>query len=1128
MDKEIDQKLYEMFCAQTSPSDFRWLIIKGQAAFEKAFNAFKKKHYAEVEASISQDPEAIKHVEEVLSMELPSDYTNIFLESDEISEEIVSIEDSLIHSLRNKGKVDIEYMASIAHTTPQEVIKSLKGAIYQNPKTWDEKFYLGWETRDEYLSGNIREKIDLAKECNKHYPGYFEDNIKALKSVFPDQIAPEEIYVSLGSPLLTEDIVSDFARATFNFYKFPVTYDSYTGSWELRIKSADIQSELKYGTKRMKSIAILEHLLNGTTIAVYDRDKQRDYKTGKVKTVSTLNEGETTLALEKAKLIEETFQTWLKNNPDQMKKVIKLFDSRYASNVVRKYDGSFLTFPDLNPEITLFKYQKDAVARIILSGNTLLAHDVGSGKTYAMIAAGHEIRRIGIAKKILYVVPNNILKQWEGMFKKLYPSINLLMVQAKDFVPSKKEETLKTIKDKEFDAILMPYSVFDRIPLSPDFYKKHYSDMAAKLREGKDTKTVSSRIKSVEEKRIEIFKEVRDPNATYFDDLGIDYLFLDEAHNYKNVPLESKLSLSGISTDGSKKCFEMMLKTSFIQENHNGVGLVFATGTPITNSLSDAFIMQKYLQSGTLELLQLSSFDAWCKMFAEQVQQFEIDVDTLSYRMKTRFAKFHNIPELSSLLAAIADFHHIEHEVDLPDFDGYEDVIIKKTPQFETFLKSISKRADDVRNHVVKNKDDNLLKITTDGRKGALDLRIVNPEMYHYTDNCKANQLAEKAAEIYFDTASDRLTQLIFSDISTPKAGFNIYDEIKRLLVDRGVDANEIAYIHSYEKDSEKEKLFQAVNDGKIRILIGSTSKLGLGVNIQKRLIALHHIDVPWRPADMVQREGRIIRPGNLNEKIRIFRYITESSFDAYSWQLLETKQNFISKLLTNDVYVRDNDDIDDLVLSYAEVKALAIGNPLVKTRVEVSNEINRLRSLQSKTVERQNQLKMLSARYHDELPSLKERLKLAKRDGEYAKTTSSLTSEERRQTRIVLEASITKATLEGVVMKLGEIRGFEVWSMNIAIDNKTYIEVRHEGKYQLESSGSPIGMITRVENFIDKFPETIEELALTIDKKKKYIEAAKVELENPVSYLDEIKDKIIELAAIDKKLGVKKDGEQD
>lgn len=822
---------------------------------EKAEKQKREREERERKAREEKEKKEV-HIREVTCMDLPLDWENVF-NSDARTRgvHVESVPDALVMSLTTLGKVDIEYIASVTGLSYKEVIGTLRGSIYQNPQTWDECFYKGWETSDEYLSGNLMRKWQAAKDANTKYNGYFADNLKAIEAVLPPTVATKDIYVTLGSPWVPTDVIDDFIEHMFKrkheyFHNgeniYAVKHDEITGTWEIPNKTRyghGVTDTKTYGTDRIEALYILERTLNMKSVAVTDEVQCLTNASGKKRVV---NKDETVLAIEKQQKMIAEFQKWVWKDEKRKERLEIIFENNFSCVRRRIFDGSFLHFPTMSPEVRLYPYQKNAVARILFSPNTLLAHDVGSGKTYVMIAAGMELRRMGLSQKNLYVVPNNIVGQWRDIFLSMYPSANLLTVEPKSFTPSKRENMLEKIRDEEFDGIIMAYSCFEQIPLSQKFYVDQLQDTQTRIKEmAEDAKKNTGRLQKQKEK---IAKQLAELTVTlgmlsgdvYFDELGITRLFVDEAHNYKNVPIETKTDrVLGVKSGGSKKCADMMNKVRMVQQS--GGGVVMATGTPITNSITDAFIMQKYLQNGELGLLDLQNFDSWIGMFAERVTEFEIDVDTSSYRLATRFAKFHNLPELTSLFSQIADFHQLDESNGIPDFDGYCDALIAKTQEFADYLDDISHRADAVRNGQVHRTMDNMLKITTDGRKAALDLRLVSP-MSGFTYPSKVARCAENVFQIYKNTAG---TQLIFCDTSTPKAGFNVYDEMRRLLTGMGIPYHEIAYVHDATSETKRSQLWDMMRKGVIRILIGSTFKLGLGVNVQDKLIAIHHLDVP-------------------------------------------------------------------------------------------------------------------------------------------------------------------------------------------------------------------------------------------------------------------------------------------
>ena len=1095
-----------------------------------------------------------KHVEEVTSMDLPLTWENAFAMDDRTAGvHAESPGDGLWLSLEHLGRVDMEYIAEITGQPIGSVMGALRGSVYQNPETWNECFYKGWETADEYLSGNIVRKWNAAAEANRKYRGYFEANVKALERVLPAPVPTGEIFVTLGSPWVPPDVIDDFMEHLFGapYYYWDCNvkdtkelrktkFDPLTGSWEIPDKARynhSVAMTSTYGTSRIEALHILERTLNLRPIAVTDEKKTNATKSGVTR---VLNQTETALALEKQKKLIAEFRNWVWTDEKRKERLEMIFENKFSCVVRRRFSGAFLTFPTMHPAVTLRDYQKDAVARILFSPNTLLAHDVGAGKTYVMIAAGMELRRTGRSKKNLYVVPNNIVGQWEGIFRTMYPQAKLLIVEPKTFAPNKREKTLERIRDGEFDGIIMAYSCFEQIPLSRSFYEGELEARKKELEDFGDgtkvTKTRHAALEKIREKLRELISAVEESyDGVYFDELGVSRLFVDEAHNYKNLPVSTKITkVLGVNKNGSKKCTDMLGKVQAVQRQNGGGGVVFATGTPITNSVTEVFTMQQYLQSGELALLDLQSFDSWIGMFAEPVTEFEIDVDTSGYRLATRFAKFHNLPELTNLLAGIADFHSVDESDGIPSLSGYTDALVGKTSALDAYLKNISTRADLVRGGLVSRKDDNMLLITTDGRKAALDLRLAEPTA-PFDVNSKVYRCAENVLDIYLKTGAKKSAQLVFCDVSVPKQAFNMYDELKRILTGFGIPETEIAYVHTANTEEKREKLFADVRRGKIRVLLGSTFKLGLGVNVQNKLIALHHLDVPWRPADMVQREGRILRQGNENDEVKIFRYVTEGSFDAYSWQLLETKQRFISELLSGSLTQRSGSDIADTVLDYAEVKALAVGDDRIKERVETANEITRLSALQARTRAEKLRLSQELDALPGQIGDYAEKLANARLDAaDYAAWTKTqpvpvttkekeAEAERRRDLRETLHGGLAENAMRPHETPLFTYAGFQVVLPAHMITEKPYVRLKKHGSYTVETGDSEVGGLIRLDNFLEYFPQRVQNLEETVRKLKTRKAEIERELAAGADYGDALEALMKKLEQIDKELEVDK-----
>jgi N12 class adenine-specific DNA methylase len=1071
------------------------------------------------------------------------------LDEIKVSEQTDNLADGLVSCLSTLGRVDVPYIATACRLTPQDVVEGLRGSIYLNPETWEGDIRKGWETADSYLSGNLRRKWRLAKEAHQRFPELFAENVAAIEALLPKTATRNEIYVTLGSPWVPTDVIDDFIEYLLGPYvsnineKFRpgylVIHDELTGGWEIPAKSRyaygqyAVRATSAYGTMRLNALEIMEHTLNMKTVVVRDTIVRPGTATQKPKSVSVVNREETVLAVEKQDLMIKEFQNWVWQDEKRAKRLIEIFEERFGYVNARRFDGSFLTFPTMDENASLYPYQKNAVARILFSPNVLLAHEVGCGKTYIMVAAGMELRRIGVSRKNMYVVPNNLVSQWREIFRELYPQAKVLEVLPKNFTPKRRTATLMEIRDTDADAILIAYSCFDRISVSMKMKIENLEEELKKLEEAiKNTSNQFSSTLVVRKNRLS--KELQglrsklqdEPKDVFFEDLGVQTLFVDEAHNYKNIAVDTKIeNVMGLAfRNGSEKCQSMLYKVRCVQKQNAGRGVVFATGTPITNSIIDAFVMQKYLQNGELTLLELHNFDSWVGMFAEKTTEFEIDVDTNSYRLATRFSKFHNLTELTVLLSSIADFYHADGTVDLPENDGYIDCLIGKTLEFSRYLDEISDRADDVRNGMVSRDVDNMLKITTDGRKAALDLRLVNPYAPFSMDS-KVMRCAENVFDLYVKTLGKRSTQLVFCDTSTPKTGFNVYDELRRLLVEMGVPYEKIAYVHDAQSESRREELFEAVRTGQVRVLIGSTFKLGMGVNVQDKLVAIHHLDIPWRPSDMVQREGRILRQGNENKKVYIYRYVTDGSFDAYSWQLLESKQRFISQLLSGTLTEKESEDVDSIVLNYAEIKALAIGNPLIKKRVETANELSRLLTLHRKSIYVREQLEAELAEIPERLERQSKLYTACTMDiEEYGRAKREYTQEERQKLRRAIADGIANYDLtEGVEKTLGEYQGFLVVLPSYLIPQKPHLWLKRNGKYKVDVGESEFGYLTRLENALERLGDQLKIYKDNVQGLIMSKEEIRAQLAKNDSYADELARVKTELEEIDKELGVKK-----
>ncbi len=860
---------------------------------------------------------------------------------------------ALASCINHNGCVDMCWMMDASGLALDELTEALEGAVYQDPEAYDLHHAddLGWMLRAQYLSGNIKTKLDTAKKLNDKYNGRFDANVAALKAVMPKKVDFEVIGFGLGSPWIPERYYARFAKETLGLFCYPeVHYSTTLGQWKILIAPKErntVQNTYTYGTRRLSALQIMETALNGGTVKVYDEVPRPERESG---TARVLNKMETLAAQEKQELLQNTFLEWVGKDPSRVKRMREIFYDTYACNVAGRYSGGFLDLPDLDAEhFTPYPHQKDAVARIILEKDVLLNHKVGTGKTGIIVMGVHEKKRIGLSDKNLVVVPNNVLEAFERTHRLLYPQDSILVVHPEDFTPDSRQAFLAKIKDGGYVAAYMAFSSFEKLGMSKHYKLEQQRERIRTCRAQAANASESwerSRLETMESRLSDEFQKMREeiPEDEFitFDELGVTTLVIDEAHNFKNISIDAHAdNVVGMHAKGSKKCDETLEKVRYVRAQ--GGGIIFSTGTPLTNSIADLFVLQMFLQPDQLKLLHLDHFDEWISNFATRQTSFEVDVDSKNYRVRTRFSSFHNIPELTSLFAGVCDFYGGEEGgMGLPKSEGYTDVTVERSIEQEVYIDDLVERTEKIRQKHVRSTEDNLLKVTHDGRAAALDIRLVDPTAEPDVKGTKVYACAQKVYDIW--KAYPGTAQLVFCDLGTPKKGFNLYDELKKLLEQMGVPTSQIAFVHDATTDARRRKLFEAVNNASVRILIGSTSKLGTGVNVQKRLVAIHHLDIPWKPSDIVQREGRMIRQGNTNDRVFRFRYITAGTFDAYSWQLLENKQRFISQFMSNDPLCRDARDIDDTVLNYAEIKALSVGDPLLKTRIDTSNELERLK----------------------------------------------------------------------------------------------------------------------------------------------------------------------------------------
>lgn len=1014
---------------------------------------------------------------------------------EEDSNEILDLSQALVKSLHDLARVDINYISEISGLSKDEVISSLKGTIYRNPNKFRENYYEGFELSDQYLSGNIYQKLEDAREADKKYH-IFEENIEVLSSLMPVGVKVDKIYYTLSSPWISSNLILEFIKHLYHIVgvddakidEYTLRHDTFTQSYEVNLSYlASNLLNIHYGTSARSVEKLLTYLLNNKKVQVFDY-----INTGKKSKKQVLNKSETILAQNICEALNNDFHKFIESSLDYIDTLQEDYNKKYGYIINRTYNGDFLKFPNLNPNEHLFNYQKNAVARILFNNTTLLAHNVGAGKTYIMVAAGEELIRTNLSCKNLYVVPNSIVIQWSNIYKNLYPNSNLLVIKANDFTPNKKVATLKRIKDFEMGSIIMPYSVFDKILVSKSIELQKLYD---ELNEIVQIKDVSKITRELEKKKLDIQDKIAEIKAGEineledytFDKLGIDRLFLDEAHNYKNLHVNTTYIYEGIANSKSVKCEHLLEVCDYL--NSKSKGIIFATGTPITNSICDCYVIERYLQPGELKLLDIYEFDQWIGMFAESVDEIEVDVNTNQFRMRSRFSKFHNLTELTQILSNISDFHFNKNDKGLPKFNGYTNIEISESIELRSYLKDIATRIDFIRNGNIDRKQDNMLKVTVDARKAALDLRLIDANKYSAVSYNKVFECANQVYEVYKKTDDENLTQIIFCDSSTPSDSFNVYDEIKSLLVDKGIPRDEIQYIHDATSEQAKEEMFDLFNQGVIRILIGSTFKLGTGVNVQKKLYAIHHLDIPWRPSDMVQREGRILRPQNSNEEIFIYKYIQKASFDAYSWQLLEIKQNFINALLSNSLTQRSLEDVEDTKLNYAEAKALAVGNPSIKDYLEVNNELSKLKLIQKREDERvfTNKAKLISL--NEQVDKLYKDIEDLKLDIQvYANNNIELSEEERSALRNKIWDLATSDKAQESEQLIANYSGFELYAPKHTITNQRRIDIKGFGVYHvfLETN---LGTLTKIDNQLSHLEDRLKIKEKELRSKKDTIE---------------------------------------
>ena len=1062
--------------------------------------------------------------------------------------EITSVDnanDALIVSLSEKARVDITFMQKLCNMDMDKMLKDLEGEIFNVPEYGEPNH---WVTADEYLSGNVREKLKIAEHFAET-DERFNVNVKYLKEVQPKDLNASEISVRLGSTWIPPEDIKVFIEYLLNPSNYAcqninVHYNEATSEWWIEGKNYDkynIKATNTYGTGRASAYKIIEDSLNLKDTRIYDY-----YEDENGKKVAELNKKETAIAQAKQEQIKLAFEEWIWKDPERRERLTKVYNERFNSIRPREYDGSHISFDGMNPEITLRKHQVNAIARILYGGNTLLAHEVGAGKTFEMVAAAMESKRLGLCNKSLFVVPNHIVEQFGQEFLQLYPSANVLVTTKKDFETANRKKFCSRIATGDYDAIIISHSQFEKIPMSVErqvtIIQKQIEDITLGIQDLKNNngerfsiKQMEKTKKSLETRLAKLNDTSRKDDVVTFEELGVDRIFVDEAHYYKNLFLYTKMrNVGGIAQTEAQKSSDLFMKCRYLDELTGGKGVIFATGTPISNSMVELYTMQRYLQYGELEKRHLQQFDAWASTFGETVTAIELSPEGTGYRAKTRFAKFFNLPELMALFKEVADIQTSEM-LNLPvPKANYHNVVIEPSEIQKELVKDLSERAEKIRNRMVDSSVDNMLKITNDGRKLALDQRLTN-DMLEDFEHSKVATCADNIYSIWDKTSEDKSAQLVFCDLSTPHndGKFNVYDDLKTKLIDRGIPEEEIAFIHDANTDARKQELFNKVRRGQVRVLIGSTQKMGAGTNCQDRLIALHDLDCPWRPSDLIQRSGRIIRQGNKNPEVDIYRYVTEGTFDAYLYQLVENKQRFISQIMTSKTPVRFAEDIDETALSYAEIKALAAGNPDIIEKTELDTQVAKLKLLKQNYLSEKYALEDKVIKYYpNEIKRLENRIEDMKEDIEVFNNNNTpdnsfekmnikgtdFTERKEAGEKII---EICKSMTNPEPLEIGEYKGFKIILSFDTMDRKFYASMKNNLSYKTELGSDPSGNITRIDNALNGIETRLSSVENNLEDTKKNYESAKKEIEKPFPQEEELKTKSKRLDELNIKLNL-------
>ena len=1056
--------------------------------------------------------------------------------------EVDTADEALAVSMGEKAAIDMEYMMELSGKSEEELFADLKGVIFLNPlyeygNSYEPKYLMA----DEYLSGNVREKLATAKRSATLYPEDYTVNVQALEKVQPKDLTASEISVRLGATWIPPEIFQQFM---FEFLDTPryaqwnikVHYSQFTGEWNIEGKSYDrsnVKAYSTYGTSRINAYKIIEETLNLKDVRIFDYIEDDE---GKKKAV--LNKKETAIAQAKQELIKQGFQDWIWADPARREKLTKMYNEKFNSIRPREYDGSHIVFNGMNPEIELREHQKNAVAHILYGGNTLLAHAVGAGKTFEMVAAAMESKRLGLCNKSLFVVPNHLTEQWAAEFLQLYPAANILVATKRDFETKNRKKFCGRIATGDYDAVIIGHSQFEKIPMSIERQRAILEQQLEELTDGImdlkrnrgenfSIKQLEKSKKSVKQKLEKLNDQSRKDDVVTFEELGVDRLFIDESHYYKNLYLYTKMrNVGGIAQTEAQKSSDLFMKCRYLDELTGGRGTVFATGTPISNSMVELYTIQRYLQYNTLVKNNLQHFDSWASTFGETVTAVELTPEGTGYRAKTRFAKFYNLPELMAMFKEVADIKTADMlELPVPEAH-FHNVAVKPSEMQKEMVASLAERAEKVRGGGVDSSVDNMLKITNDGRKLALDQRMLN-DMLPDFEGSKINACVDNIYRIWEETADKKSAQLVFCDLSTPKndGTFSVYNDIRKKLIERGVPESEVRFIHEADTDVKKKELFQKTRKGEVRVLLGSTQKMGAGTNVQDRLIALHDVDCPWRPSDLEQRSGRIIRQGNSNPDVDIYRYVTEQTFDAYLYQLVEGKQKFASQIMTSKSPVRSAEDIDETALSYAEIKMLATGNPYIKEKMDLDIQVQKLKLLKSNFLSEKYALEDKIIKYYPQrITALENRIEGLKQDVETAKqhpkpTDDRFVGMEVKGVFYSEKADAGKAIIEACKqmnspdpIPLGKYRGFETELLFNTAERNYEVRLKGATSRNVPLGDDAHGNIIRLDNGIERFAESLSLAENDLENTKNQLETAKKEVQKPFIQEEELKTKLARL----------------